>query len=94
MIIKDVVWLNHIIEKLDYKHGVMQQEVEEALYNKPKIRFAGSGEQEGEDVYTALGRSNEGRYLVVIFVYKRDQTALVISARDMDGKERKLYGRK
>jgi uncharacterized DUF497 family protein len=35
-----------------------------------------------------------GRYLVVIFIYKPTaRKALVISARDMDKKERKSYGR-
>lgn len=39
-------------------------------------------------------RANSGRYLVVFFIYKLNRVALVISAREMDDKERKRYGRK
>jgi hypothetical protein len=46
------------------------------------------------DVYAASGRTDAGRYLVVFFVYKHSQEALIISARDMDGRERRLYERK
>jgi uncharacterized DUF497 family protein len=35
-----------------------------------------------------------GRYLVVFFVYKLTCEALIISARDMDAKERRLYAKK
>ena len=46
-----------------------------------------------EDVYLALGRSEAGRYLAVIFIMKNNN-ALILSARDMAKKERKQYGRK
>lgn len=42
----------------------------------------------GEDVYLALGQTDAGRYLAVFFVYKKSHDAIVISARDMDDKER------
>lgn len=41
-----------------------------------------------------LSRSDAGRYLAVLFIYKENETALIISARDMENKERKQYGRK
>lgn len=53
-----------------------------------------SGHREGEDVYAATGQTDGGRYVIVFFIYKADKTALVLSARDMDGKERKRHGRK
>ncbi len=46
------------------------------------------------NVYRALGQTDAGRYLAVFFVYKGDRKALTISARDMDGKERRRYGKK
>lgn len=52
------------------------------------------GERVGEDVYAALGRTAAGRYLIVFFIYKTTKQALILSARDMADKERKLYGRK
>ena len=52
------------------------------------------GDREGEDVYLALGQTEAGRYLAVLFIYKRTKEALILSARDMAKKERRLYGRK
>jgi uncharacterized protein len=50
---------------------------------------------EGDDVYAAFGRTFEGRYLSVFFIYKPDvRTAIIISSGDMSKKERKAYGRK
>ena len=40
----------------------------------------------------ALGQlESSGRYLVVFYIKKANNKALIISARDMDEKERKLY---
>jgi hypothetical protein len=47
-----------------------------------------------EDMYAAYGQTEAGRTIIVFFVLKRGRQALVISARDMDGKERKTYGRR
>ena len=91
MKIKDIIWLEDIIEKLDRKHNVKQNEVIEVLENKPKFRFVEKGHQKGENVYAALGQTYEGRYLIVFFVYKRNGRALIISARDMTNSERGLY---
>lgn len=81
-------------EKLKRKHNVYGYEVEEVLWGRARFYFAEKGYVEGEDVYRALGQTAEGRYLTVFFVYKRDGTALVTSARDMKPKERKRYGKK
>ncbi|MCL4261700.1 MAG: BrnT family toxin [Anaerolineae bacterium] len=48
----------------------------------------------GEDVYAAYGRTNGGRYVTIVFIFKAGSKALILSARDMDKKERKQYGRK
>ncbi len=42
----------------------------------------------------ALGQTEAGRYLMILFIYKQTKEALVLSARDMAKKERKMYGRK
>ena len=52
------------------------------------------GDIPGEDVYSALGQTEAGRFLIVFFVYKKTKEALVISARDMDSKELRLYEKK
>ena len=94
MRIEEIIWLNSIIEKLATKHRVEPDEVEEVLRNKPKFRFVEKGERKKEDVYLALRRTDAGRYLAVLFIYKPSAQALILSARDMADKERKLYGRK
>lgn len=94
MRITGVVWLRSVIEKLADKHQVSQQEVEEALRNRPRIRRIALGDVAGEDLYSALSQTDDGRYLIVFFVYKPNGEALIISARDMSPKERKSYGKK
>jgi len=42
----------------------------------------------------ALGRTDSGRLLSILFIYKKTKEALILSARDMAGKERKQYGKK
>ncbi|MBI1764529.1 MAG: BrnT family toxin [Acidobacteria bacterium] len=80
----------YIFTTTAWKHQVDPAEVEEALNNRPKIRFV----EKGEDVYMALGRSCAGRYLAVLFVYKKTREALILSARDMVKRERRQYGKK
>jgi len=94
MRIRGIVWLREIVDKLAAKHRVEPHEVEEVLANTSQFRFVEKGERDGEDVYIALGQSDAGRYLTVLFVYKKTREALILSARDMAAKERKQYGKK
>lgn len=94
MRIDDFIWLPDIIEKLAARHHVLQDEVEEVFFNRPRYRFVESGHASGEEVYAAMGPTDAGRYLIVFFICKPDNTALILSARDMDHKERRLYERK
>ena len=50
MKIKSIVWLPEIIEKLEVKHGIMVEEVEEVFQLKPMIRRGPRGKRRGEDV--------------------------------------------
>lgn len=94
MNIKGIIWLNNIVDKLAIKHQVETYEVEELLTGKPKFRFVEKGERKGEDVYMAFGQTQGGRYLVALFIFKLTEEALILSARDMAHKERKMYERK
>ena len=94
MNIKGIIWLNNIVDKLAFKHQVETYEVEELLTTKPKFGFVEKGERKDEDVYMALGQAEGGRYLIVLFIYKLTKEALILSARDMAHKERKIYDRK
>lgn len=90
--IVEIIWLEQFVRKLLIKHDVETVEVEELFGSNPYIRFVKKGSQKGEDVYMALGQlETSGRYLVAFYIKKANNQALVISARDMDEKERKLY---
>ena len=94
MYIDDFIWLPSILDKVEVKHRVSQDEAEEIFFNRPRYRFVESGHRKGEDVYAASGQTEAGRYLVVFFIHKASNTALILSARDMDKRERKSYERK
>ncbi|HID94823.1 MAG TPA: BrnT family toxin [Candidatus Latescibacteria bacterium] len=94
MRIEGIIWLRDIVDKLALKHKVETHEVEEALSGEARFRFVEKGEREGEDVYLAFGKTVAGRYLSVLFIYKKTKDALILSARDMTRKERRQYGKK
>lgn len=93
MRINRVIWYPQFVEKLQENHGVEIEEAEEALANRRIVRRIKRGHLKGEDVYLALGQTDEGCYLPVYFVYRRTRDAIIISARDMDDKERRQYGK-
>jgi uncharacterized protein len=61
------------------------------LTNNPHFSFIEKGHRAGENVYTAMGQTSSGRYLIVFFVFKTDRRAMILSARDMSKAERRLY---
>lgn len=94
MRIRRLIWLDEIVDKLDWKHSVQPNEVRELFDNRPKFRFVEKGHRPDENVYFATGQTNSGRYLIVFFILKLNQSALILSARDMSAKERKQHERK
>jgi uncharacterized DUF497 family protein len=92
--ISGLVWLPDVVEKIQARHQVTVQEVEELFRGSPRVFFVEEGNYLGEDLYLALGRSAAGRYLMAVFICKKTGEALVISARDMTAKERRRYGQK
>ena len=91
MQIDEIIWLSQFVEKLASKHGVTTTEVEEILTNRPYFRFVSKGNRPGENVYSAMGQTDTGRYLIVIFILKAHHRVLVISARDMSRTEQRNY---
>lgn len=94
MYIEGILWPDGIIEKLGRKHHLSPEEVEELFCNEPLIRKAEKGRVHGEDLYYTYGRTDAGRYIFAVFIYKRTREALIVSARDMDRKERRRYADK
>lgn len=94
MRIVDIIWRPEVIDKLAWKHGVTAEEVDQVLFGRPIFRKVQKGHIPGENVYSAFGRTESGRYLTVFFIYKSSREALVLTARDMDSSERKIYDRR
>ncbi|MEW6667550.1 MAG: BrnT family toxin [Thermodesulfobacteriota bacterium] len=92
--IDDFIWLPDIIEKIIVKHHVTPDEAEGIFFSRPTYRFVESGYTKGEDIYSAMGQTDSGRYLIVFFILKPHNAALILTARDMDRKERRLYERR
>jgi uncharacterized protein len=91
--IREVIILPEVEQKLIWKHQVFGDEVEDVFEQSPHIRVVQKGKLKGQNLYVALGRTQAGRYLSVFFINKSKGVVTVISARDMDKKERKLYGK-
>jgi uncharacterized DUF497 family protein len=91
MKIDGIIWLDNIVRKLITKHDVEPEEVAEVLDARPHVRFVEKGLRPHEDMYSAFGQTEAGRYLIVFFIHKEDNQALIISARDMSRAEQKLY---
>jgi len=72
------------------KHGVSPFECEEVFFNEPFVVSPDETHSHTEDRYYALGRTNSGRLLFVVFT-RRGNGIRVISARDMNRNERRYY---
>lgn len=92
MEITGIIWLDHIKNKVQSKHHLEPEDVEDIFTHRPQYRLMEKGRIQGEHVYAAYGQTRGGRYLTVIFIRKFGGKALIITARDMDDKERKQYG--
>ena len=91
VVIRKIIWKDQFVEKLERKHGVSVFEVEEVLSGKPFVRRVAKGRTKNEDVYSALGQTFAGRYLIVFQIYKGHGMVLPISAREMTSAERRYY---
>ena len=75
------------------KHRVSWQECEEVLLNFPLFTYPDLSHSTKESRYIAYGQTNASRLLFVIFTL-RGSFVRVISARDMNRKERIMYHEK
>jgi len=89
--IKSIIWRPEVIEKIESVHGVTVDEVEEIFRPGTIYRRGPRGKRQRENVYKAYGQTDARRYLFVVFIYKLDRRALILSARDMNENERDLY---
>ena len=89
--IERIIWIGKFVQKIYQKHGITIEEVEDALLSNPLFRRARRGHVQAEDLYFAYGRTNAGRYIFIVFVWKHEDAVLVISAREMTQRERRYY---
>ena len=94
MKIEGFIWREDVIDKLYWKHSVTLDEVEEVFEGKSKFLRIEKGKVDGENLYNALGQTASGRYLSVFFIYKQSHEALIVTAREMNRKERRYYGKR
>lgn len=83
-------WDSDNAEKNWQKHRVMPSECEQIFFNRPLVVADDVKHSEQEKRFYSLGHTESGRMLFVVFTVRRDKIR-VISARDMNRKERKVY---
>lgn len=82
-----LIWSQEVVDKIWQKHHVSPEEVEEAIYDDKPICHKGAANS-----YCVYGQAMSGRYLFIV-VRKKDKGARykVITARDMQDKEKRYY---
>ena len=78
MKISGIIWLEEIVEKIEGKHHVRQDEVRQILSSSSHFRFVEKGHRRGENVYSALGQAAVVT-LSSFSVRKKTQHALIVS---------------
>ena len=72
------------------KHRVSAVESEQVFFNQPVLAVPDEQHSDSEARFYILGQTDTGRKLFIVFS-TRDNLIRVISARDMNRKERKIY---
>jgi uncharacterized DUF497 family protein len=79
---------DHILDKIESKHGVTFDEAEEACLSENKqVRRSREG------LYKVFSKTMAGRYLLVVLVHLESTRWKIVTARDMTDNERRLYNR-
>ena len=74
------------------KHSVSQSEAEQVFFNDPLLLLTDQRHSADEARYHALGKTDDERRLLIAFTLRQDETLIrVISARDMNRRERSHY---
>ena len=72
------------------KHGVHASECEQVFFNEPLVILDDPKHSVAEDRFAAFGQTDLGRMLVVVYT-PRGSLIRIISARDMNRREREFY---
>lgn len=77
-------------DKIASKHGIMTTEVYEVFWNDEDPLLIRRS-QKVRGTYAALERTFAGRYLMIAFRPLTEGRVKIITARDMDRRERRTY---
>jgi uncharacterized DUF497 family protein len=83
-------WDKHNAVKIWNKHHVTPSECEQIFFNLPIVIASDEKHSRKEKRYYALGQTDLKRFLFVAFTVRKDRIR-IISARNMNRKERKVY---
>jgi uncharacterized DUF497 family protein len=83
-------WDKYNSEKVKARHGVTSVECEQVFFNLPVIAGDDEKHSETENRFYVLGQTDSGRLLFLAFTVRKNKLR-VISARDMNKKERRVY---
>ncbi len=72
------------------RHQVTQGECEQVFFNEPLIVFVDIKHSQAEKRWFLLGTTDAGRFLFIVFTIRKNLIR-IISARDMNKKERSIY---
>jgi uncharacterized DUF497 family protein len=72
------------------KHRVSASECEQVFFNQPLVAASDEKHSRSEERFFALGQTNQERLLFVVYAI-RGRLIRVISARDMNEREREVY---
>jgi len=89
-LLKSFDWDEGNINKNFVAHDVSHFECEEIFFNIPILIQQDQKHKQNEKRYFALGRTDLHRYLFIAFTI-RDTALRVISARDMNKREVRIY---
>jgi hypothetical protein len=82
MQLNEVIWKDYFVDKIEVKHGILTDEVEEVLFGKPHVRRTQKGHVKVENLYTAYGQtleSDEAR--VPNFAARRTRLTLLVCVK-------------
>ncbi len=72
------------------KHRVTEGEAEQVFFNEPLLLSEDEVHSQQESRFRALGHTDGEKYLFIVFTVRKDLIR-IISARDMNKKEREAY---
>ncbi|GIK58441.1 MAG: BrnT family toxin [Chloroflexi bacterium] len=90
---KGFQWDDGNSDKNWYLHQVTNRECEEVFFNRPLIAGSDIAHDQIEARYYALGKTDRERWLFITFTVRGDLVR-VISARDMNRREARIYAAK